>query len=88
MALRKTMQFANSIDQVQSIENAHIRVDSLNGGKTYLGAVVGVYKSPESKNPIKTVGYWFEPKLDGKNFIAQSYDHLKTLPEFAGAVDC
>ncbi len=23
-----------------------------------------------------------------KNFIAQAYEHLKTLPEFAGATDC
>jgi hypothetical protein len=26
--------------------------------------------------------------LDGANPIAQAYAHLKTLPEFAGAVDC
>lgn len=30
----------------------------------------------------------FKISLDGKNFIAQAYDHLKTLPEFAGAEDC
>jgi len=23
-----------------------------------------------------------------KNFIAQAYEHLKTLPEFSGATDC
>jgi hypothetical protein len=26
--------------------------------------------------------------LDGVNPIAQAYEHLKTLPEFADAVDC
>jgi len=26
--------------------------------------------------------------INGKNPIAQAYDHAKTLPEFAGAVDC
>lgn len=26
--------------------------------------------------------------LDGGNPIAQAYEYLKTLPEFAGAVDC
>jgi hypothetical protein len=25
---------------------------------------------------------------NSKNFIAQAYEHLKTLPEFAGAIDC
>jgi hypothetical protein len=32
--------------------------------------------------------YSFAPDLNGKNFIAQAYEHLKTLPEFAGATDC
>jgi hypothetical protein len=25
---------------------------------------------------------------ESKNFIAQAYEHLKTLPEFADAIDC
>jgi hypothetical protein len=32
--------------------------------------------------------YEFTPNLEGANFIAQAYDHLKTLPEFSGAIDC
>jgi len=27
-------------------------------------------------------------QLDGANPIKQAYNHLKTLPEFAGATDC
>jgi hypothetical protein len=27
-------------------------------------------------------------QINGTNPIAQAYGHLKTLPEFAGAVDC
>jgi hypothetical protein len=30
----------------------------------------------------------FAPNLEGKNFIAQTYEYLKTLPEFEGSVDC
>lgn len=30
----------------------------------------------------------FAPDMAGGNFIRQAYDHLKTLPEFDGAVDC
>jgi hypothetical protein len=30
----------------------------------------------------------FFPSLEGNNFIAQAYEHLKTLPEFEGAEDC
>lgn len=29
----------------------------------------------------------FDVSLEGKNFIAQAYDHIKTLPEFSGASD-
>ena len=32
--------------------------------------------------------YNFAVNLEGGNFIKQAYDHLKTLPEFAGATDC
>jgi hypothetical protein len=31
--------------------------------------------------------YDFSVDLNGKNAIAQAYEHLKTLPEFAGAED-
>jgi hypothetical protein len=29
----------------------------------------------------------FPINLDGPNFIKQAYEHIKTLPEFAGSVD-
>lgn len=32
--------------------------------------------------------YTFVPDMNGGNFIAQAYAHLKTLPEFADATDC
>ena len=37
---------------------------------------------------IKHEQFNFVPNLEGQNFIAQAYEHLKTLPEFAGAEDC
>jgi hypothetical protein len=37
---------------------------------------------------IDQTEYRFNPTLDGKNFIAQAYEYLKTLPEFSGAIDC
>lgn len=36
-------------------------------------------------NTVKKFNYCFVPNMDGGNFIAQAYAHLKTLPEFAGA---
>jgi hypothetical protein len=32
--------------------------------------------------------YVFVPSLEGGNFIKQAYEYLKSLPEFADAVDC
>lgn len=37
---------------------------------------------------INNSSYSFVPKMTGDNFIRQGYDYLKTLPEFAGCVDC
>jgi ubiquinone biosynthesis protein COQ9 len=36
----------------------------------------------------KTSTYSFTPSMGSDNFIRQAYMHLKTLPEFEGAVDC
>jgi hypothetical protein len=32
--------------------------------------------------------FYFIPVLDGENFIKQAYKYLKSLPEFANAMDC
>jgi hypothetical protein len=45
------------------------------------------YKTPDLP-AFKTVGYQCAYDLNGSNPIKQAYEHLKTLPEFAGAIDC
>lgn len=53
------------------------------------GATVHVYgNSDTSLDPLRVLCYGFEYRLDAGNPIAQAYEHLKTLPEFADAVDC
>ena len=47
--------------------------------------VVGFYGNDKW---MGTKVFNFIPVLDGQNFIAQSYEYLKALPEFADAVDC
>lgn len=37
---------------------------------------------------VEEQDFSFKPTLDGGNFIEQAYNHLKTLPEFAGSTDC
>lgn len=45
--------------------------------------------APESGGVLlETISRVFALDLDGPNPIKQAYEHLKTLPEFADAVDC
>jgi hypothetical protein len=68
----------------KQLENCYIKVNSVIGTKSNMSAVVSFTKDDFSF----LEQYEFVPDLFGQNFIAQAYEHLKTLPEFAGAVDC
>ena len=65
---------------------AYIKVDSVYGDKTHLSANV----SFKGENNSFSKQYQIPVSVDSgsANFIAQAYNHLKTLPEFSGAVDC
>ncbi len=90
MALSKNLTFLPSgFDSPAQINNAYIRVDSISGGKNKITASVVVGKKTEDNFLIaQSSNYSFVPNMNSSNFIAQAYDHLKTLPEFAGATDC
>lgn len=68
--------------------NCYIKVNSISGGKDGLLAQVLFIKDSSSGEFVKATEHAFTPDLSGANFIAQAYNHLKTLPEFAGATDC
>jgi hypothetical protein len=87
MALQKTIIVNDGFGQDITIPNVYIRVDSVSGGKDNLSILVNLYKD-KNLAPIQTNRFMFQPAMDGKNFIAQAYDHLKTLPEFTGTTDC
>ena len=65
----------------------YVKVESISGSKERLQAIVYFYNN-ENKQKMFEKPYSFEPKLVNKNFIAQAYEHLKTLPEFAESEDC
>lgn len=70
-------------------ENLYVKVSSVQTAKQGETAFIGVADvsfSGETITGNKT--YSFEYNLSGENAIAQAYDHLKTLPEFADAIDC
>lgn len=90
MALSKTIEFMPAgFTQPAVLQDAYIRVESVNGGKNSLSASVVVYSKKDAEMlAAQNLSFAFVPSMDNKNFIAQAYNHLKTLPEFAGATDC
>lgn len=90
MALQKTFvktqePFSGSLE----ISDAYWRVEKVEASKEQAIAVVSVNKKDgELICMVDQKRYAFVATLYGKNFISQAYDHLKTLPEFAGATDC
>jgi hypothetical protein len=66
--------------------NAYVKVVSVSGNKTQIAAIVSF--SGEEANLEKTYIVPVSVDNGSSNFIAQVYQYLKTLPEFAGATDC
>lgn len=86
MALKKTM--TRSIDGYSGevvAPDVYLKVANVSGDKLN----VTIYVTGTS-NEVEVYSAYFDfvPSMDGDNFIAQAYRHLKTLPEFVDAVDC
>jgi len=64
--------------------SAYVKVETVSGTKADASANVSF--ADGNKKFIKT--YKFNVDLEGANYIAQAYKHLKTLPEFENAIDC
>jgi len=91
MALSISINLNNSL----IINNAYVRIDTINGYKGELTISVNSYVSQESFIEGDdylglTRFYKFIPILEDNspNFIKQGYEYLKTLPEFENATDC
>ena len=70
-----------------NINSCYIRVKDFTGNKSHLGFNVE-YLSTSTEKPFLTKGYSFNYDMETSNPIKQAYEHLKTLPEFSGAIDC
>ena len=97
MALRKYIEVeGKSVIQssIGNIENgiqrvsfsAYIKVVGLNGDKNQV--IANVYFAGETQQLYKQYEVPMSVETGSANFIAQVYEYLKTLPEFAGATDC
>lgn len=82
MALKKTYQRDGA-----TVENAYIKVGNLSGTKNRFSFTVEIKASAESA-PVMEEAHSIVPNMDGGNFVKQAYDHLKSLPEYAGAQEC
>lgn len=84
MALKKTIQTQYGID----VKDAYCKVSSLSIiDKAKIGFSISCYANTDSY-PITSKQYICDYDINGENPIKQAYLHLKTLPEFADAVDC
>lgn len=79
----------NVINKEFHIESAYIRIDSFTGNKNIIEITVGIYKDELNQAFIQSKMYSFTPTIESTvNFIKQGYEYLKTLPEYATAIDC
>lgn len=88
MALQKTItKTIPGFGGVVVCENAYWKVSELTGNKNLIKFCVC---ASSSGLQIDALTFSFVPSVDAGsgNFIAQAYNHIKTLPEFSGAVDC
>jgi hypothetical protein len=87
MALQKPITLKNNFGDDVTFSQAYIRVNQLTGDKHQIMIDVSIHKLRDQQI-VDSKNYLFTPDLEGKNFIAQAYDFIKTLPEFAGSIDC
>lgn len=99
MALRKFVNVTGAV-MIQTSEgllatgefgefkkSIYCRVATLSGDKQQMTASVDMIDD-QMGSVLDRKEYMFAPDMEGANFIAQAYEHLKTLPEFAEAEDC
>ena len=86
MAIQKSYTLT-VCDKEVIFANAYCKVNKQEGTKDIVYFDV-TFLTQKDGQKIDAKVYQFTPDLSGSNFIRQAYDHLKTLPEFAGATDC
>lgn len=88
MAIEKTVTLVDRLDESIIFDKAYHRITRIDGNKNSISFYVDVFKTKDAEFSLNQTKHSFQPVLNGNNFIAQAYAHLKTLPEFAGATDC
>lgn len=74
-----------------TIPDAYTRVNAFSGSKSHIAFNVGFYgpaNEQGEREMFDQQAHQCAYDLNGSNAVQRAYDHLKTLPEFAGAKDC
>jgi hypothetical protein len=85
MALKKSFEVMQGL----IVPDAYIRIQNVNiAHGEQAGATIHIYVNNQAKEPVKVLCYGFQHSHGAGSAVAQAYNHIKTLPEFAGAGDC
>jgi hypothetical protein len=87
MALTKKIELSNNFGEVSVFPNCYIKVMTVSGNKNSISCCVNFQKDKDGQF-LDSQSFTFAPSMTNGNFIKQSYDYLKNLPEFEGATDC
>lgn len=89
MALQKNIKLTDNFGIEVEIPNAYIRVEYTECSKKESRYNLSINKKDENEiRSLSNVYDVFDYDINGENPIKQAYLYLKTLPEFADAVDC
>lgn len=86
MAMKKSQKFDTDFGSI-TVPECYIKVSMVEVNKNNGMANVSFYDKPNGKLLHAKI-YAVPHDLNGSNALIQAYNHLKTMDEFAGAVDC
>ena len=75
----------NVFGQTVNVPNVYFKVGNIIGNKDTVRFDVN---GTVDDNIVETKSYQFKPSMDGTNFVAQCYEHMKTLQEYEYGKDC
>jgi hypothetical protein len=84
MAIKKTVNTPCGFEAI----DAYHRVEGVQINKGKMNFQVRIYKENSGSHNFAELSFYCEYDIQGDNPIKQAYKYLKTLPEFANAVDC
>jgi hypothetical protein len=82
----KSAVFILSTDYVY--DGCYGQVTNVSVNKEKGQALLTIYEDASKTQTLSRQVYEFAYDLEGQNALVQAYNHIKTLPEFSGAIDC